>query len=203
MVALLVALVGVVGTLVAPITTARVSLRTRLQEFELQQRANEQTRREENMAADLERRRAIYIAVNSSARQWRIRLMEDLHALRTGGSSSELTEDARQAFQGDFAQAQMLVPDPVLDAATRVRIALADGRKRLDSLKKSEVADEEAWQELYTYVLRIWDLITRMQAAMRKDLGIGSGVPVASEQSVVDNVDSSRDPATPGPADHE
>ncbi|MFD5628644.1 hypothetical protein [Streptomyces sp. NPDC127072] len=128
----LVALVGVMGTLLAPLTTAWVSSRVRLQEFEMQERASAAARQEQSAAADLERRRVAYIALNSSARQWRILLMEDVNAQRTGDGVGEATEQARQAFQADFAQAQMLVPDYVLDAANRVRIALAEARKRLD-----------------------------------------------------------------------
>ncbi|MFE5241371.1 MULTISPECIES: hypothetical protein [unclassified Streptomyces] len=180
---MLVALVGVVGTLLAPLTTNWVSARVRLQEFDLQQRASALTREEEAATADLERRRAAYIALNSSARLWRLLLMEDVHALRAGGSTGEQTEQARQAFQADFAQAQMLIPDHVLDAANRVRIALADARKRLDRHTEGDGASEAAWQDLYDFVLGVWGEITEMQAAMRKDLGVGSGVPVPSERS--------------------
>ncbi|MFI6640330.1 hypothetical protein [Streptomyces sp. NPDC050504] len=200
MVALLVAAVGVAGTLLAPLTTAWVGARSRLQEFELQQRVEAARRQEEALAADLERRRQAYLALNSSARLWRILLMEDVRALRAGGSGhAQATEEARSAFHGDFAQAQMLVPDDVLDAATRVRIALADARKRLDLLGEGGAGgagvgagasggsggsggSEEAWEELYDRVMRIWDVITTMQAAMRKDLGVGSGVPVPAER---------------------
>ncbi|MER5386299.1 hypothetical protein ABT040_39710 [Streptomyces sp. NPDC002688] len=184
MATLLVALVGVMGTLLAPLTTAWVSSRVRLQEFDLQQRASAAARQEESAAADLERRRAAYIALNGSARQWRILLMEDVNALRAGGNAGEHTEQARQAFQADFAQAQMLVPDYVLDAANRVRIALAEARKRLDRQAASSNSEGEGtWQDLHGYVLDIWDVITDMQAAMRKDLGVGSGLPVPSERS--------------------
>ncbi|WP_406375863.1 hypothetical protein OG788_40175 [Streptomyces sp. NBC_00647] len=184
MATLLVALVGVMGTLLAPLTTAWVSSRVRLQEFDLQQRASAAARQEESAAADLERRRAAYIALNGSARQWRILLMEDVNALRAGGNAAEHTEQARQTFQADFAQAQMLVPDYVLDAANRVRIALADARKRLDRQAASSNSEgESTWQDLHGYVLDIWDVITDMQAAMRKDLGVGSGLPVPSERS--------------------
>ncbi|MFF2138211.1 hypothetical protein [Streptomyces sp. NPDC058193] len=180
---LLVAVVGVMGTLLAPLATARVNSRARLQEFQLQQRANAEARKEESAAADLERRRTAYIALNGSARLWRILLMEDVNALRAGRTCGEQTEPARQAFQADFAQVQMLVPDHVLDAANRVRIALADARERLGRQAAGNGEGEAAWQDLHGYVLGLWSEITDMQAAMRKDLGVGSGVPVPSERS--------------------
>ncbi|WP_371665035.1 hypothetical protein OG306_00635 [Streptomyces sp. NBC_01241] len=172
MVAVLVAVVGVAGTLLAPITTAWVSARTRLQEFTLQQRAAEITRQDEERRTEIERRRTTYIAVNSSTRLWRIRLMEDLRALRAGEIAGGHAEEARIAFQNDYAQAQMLVPDPVLHACTQVRATLADARKRMLSLAAGDTEYGDTWEVLYEYVLGTWDLITEMQTAMRRDLGI-------------------------------
>lgn len=180
---LLVALVGVVGTLLSPLTTAWVSTRTRLQEFEMQQQASAVVRREESAAADLERRREAYTALNSSARRWRILLMEDARALSSGSSASERTEEARQAFHDDFARVQMLVPDLVLDAANRVRLVLADAHTRLGRQARDSTTTEAEWRELQGFLLSLWDVITEMQAAMRKDLGVGSGAPVPSERS--------------------
>lgn len=190
MVAVLVAVVGVAGTLLAPITTAWVSARTRLQEFTLQQRAAEITRQDEERRTEIERRRTTYIAVNSSTRLWRIRLMEDLRTLRAGGIASGHAEEARIAFQNDYAQAQMLVPDPVLHACYQVRVTLADARKRMLSLAEGDTECGDTWEVLYEYVLGAWDLISEMQMAMRRDLGItapelpgSEGLPIPAEPS--------------------
>ncbi|MDX3213966.1 hypothetical protein PV318_00105 [Streptomyces sp. ME02-6991-2B] len=186
--AIIVAVVGVAGTLVAPLTTASIGARARLQEFELQQRAEETARSHAQELAELERRRQAYIALNSSARLWRIRLMEDYHAFRSGQLPVAAADEARMAFQNDFAQAQMLVPDVVLEAANRVRIGLADARKRLERLRSGGAthAGEEG-QGVYVYLLGQWDAITRMQGAMRKDLGVGTGEPLPSERTDSDS----------------
>ncbi|WP_369372466.1 hypothetical protein [Streptomyces sp. cg36] len=182
-VAVLVAGIGVLGTLLAPLATAWVGARSRSQEAVLRRLADDDVRRHEAAAADLERRRATYIALNTSARLWRIHLMEDLNRHPHPGGPSPQTEEARLSFQNDFAQAQMLVPDGVLDAANRVRVALADAHKQFRQLGDAPAADAAAaGEELRAFLLHLWDDITQMQAIMRKDLGVGSGIPVPSER---------------------
>ncbi|MEK8142523.1 hypothetical protein NKH18_09520 [Streptomyces sp. M10(2022)] len=127
-IALLVAVVGVVGTLPAPITTAWVSSRQRRQEFELQQRSDRTMRHIDDAQANLERRRDTYVALNSGARRYRFQMMEDLYALRSGADKDPATEVARVEFQDTYAQAQMLVPDNVLQSCQAVRVALAEAR---------------------------------------------------------------------------
>ncbi|MFF8918878.1 hypothetical protein ACF08M_37640 [Streptomyces sp. NPDC015032] len=172
-IALLVAVVGVVGTLLAPITTAWVSSRSRLQEFELQRRTDQVTRQLEDAQQNLERRRDIYVALNSGARRYRMLMMEDLHAKRTGAApQSDATEAARVEFQATYAQAQMLIPDAVLEPSRKVRVALADARKLIGALYEDATHGQEEWQEAHTFLIQMWDVIITMQVAMRQDLGI-------------------------------
>ncbi|WP_141757904.1 hypothetical protein [Streptomyces sp. LUP47B] len=108
--------------------------------------------------------------------------MEDLNEFPDGVGASSGTDEARLTFQNDFAHAQMLVPDDVLDAATQVRISLADAYKRLTRLGRASAIDDQARDDLRAFLLNMWEVITKMQAVMRKDLGVGSGVPVPSER---------------------
>ncbi|MEU1076085.1 MULTISPECIES: hypothetical protein [unclassified Streptomyces] len=173
-IALLVAVVGVAGTLLAPVTTTWVGSRARLQEFELQQRADQAARLFEEAQQNLERRRDTYVALNTSARAYRILLMEDLQALRRGahpGANGD-TEASRVEFQSIYAQAQMLVPDAVLETCQAVRVALADARKQLTALLEDTTLDLEKWQDVHTHLIQLWDVIGAMQRAMRQDLGI-------------------------------
>ncbi|MDF6061646.1 MULTISPECIES: hypothetical protein [Streptomyces] len=173
-IALLVAVVGVAGTLLAPVTTAWVSSRSRRQEFELQQRSEQAKRHIDDAQANLERRRDIYVALNSGARRYRFQMMEDLYALRDGADPDPATETVRVDFQDTYAQAQMLVPDSVLQPCQAVRVALADARKLMESLSAGGAHDQQRWQETHTFLIRMWDAITAMQLAMRQDLGISA-----------------------------
>ncbi len=173
-IALLVAVVGVTGTLLAPITTAWVSSRSRRQEFELQQRSDQTQRHIDDVQANLERRRDIYVALNSGARRYRFRMMEDLYALRSGADADPATEVVRVEFQDTYAQAQMLVPDEVLRCCQTVRVALAEARKLMASLTGDAALDQQMWQEAHSFLIQMWDAIGVMQLAMRQDLGIST-----------------------------
>lgn len=173
-IALLVAVVGVAGTLLAPITTAWVSSRSRRQEFELQQRSEQTRRHIDDAQANLERRRDMYVTLNSGARRYRFRMMEDLYAIRSGADPDPATEVIRVEFQDAYAQAQMLVPDNVLQPCQAVRVALAEAKKLLDALIEDSAHDQRKWQESHTFLIEMWDAIMAMQLAMRQDLGIST-----------------------------
>jgi len=173
-VALLVAVVGVVGTLLAPITTAWVSSRSRRQEFDFQQRSELTKRHMDDDQANLERLRDAYVALNSGARRYRFQMMEDLYAIRAGTAPDPATEVARAEFQDTYAKAQMLVPDDVLRRCQTVRVALADARKLLAPLAGSAEHDQRKWQEAHTFLMEMWEAILAMQRAMRQDLGIST-----------------------------
>lgn len=198
-IALLVAAVGVAGTLLAPITTTWVGSRARLQEFELQQRAEQAKRHFEEAQQNLERRRETYVALNSATRRYRILMMEDVHALRTGDplDADGAIETARLEFQDIYAQAQMLIPDSVLGPCHEARVALAEARKGIAALHKETELDQAAWRSVHADVMRIWDLIGVMQEAMREDLGITASLPAGGAPRQVPYV-----PDPPLPAQH-
>ncbi|MBM7442111.1 hypothetical protein [Streptomyces sp. HB132] len=173
-IALLVAVVGVAGTLLAPVTTAWVTSRSRRQEFELQQRADRTERHIDAAQANLERRRDIYVALNSGARRYRFQMMADLYAVRSGTDPDPATEVARVEFQDTYAQAQMLVPDDVLQPCQEVRVALAEAKKLMEALAEDGGPDQRKWQETHSFLIQMWGAITAMQLAMRQDLGIST-----------------------------
>ncbi|MEU9200623.1 hypothetical protein [Streptomyces sp. NPDC048332] len=198
-IALLVAAVGVAGTLLAPITTTWVGSRARLQEFELQQRAEQARRHVEEAQRNLERRRETYVALNSATRRYRILMMEDVHVLLNGGplDADGAIENARLEFQDVYAQAQMLIPDSVLGPCHETRVALAEARKVIAALHKEGEPGQEAWQSVHADVMRIWDLIQAMQEAMRADLGITASLPAGRASGQLPYV-----PDPPLPAQH-
>ncbi|MGW2840489.1 hypothetical protein ACWCWD_22195 [Streptomyces sp. NPDC001493] len=177
-VALLVAVVGVLGTLLAPVTTAWVSARTRRQEFEFQQSADKVNRQVEDAKENVERRRTIYVALNSVARRYRLQMMDELRAIQAGTllESDDPTEGVRAEFQSTYAEAQMLVPDSVLGPSRAVRVALAEARKMMDALRGGSSYTPEDWQEAHAFLLRLWDVMGEMLVAMRQDLGV-TGAP--------------------------
>ncbi|WP_330307944.1 MULTISPECIES: hypothetical protein [unclassified Streptomyces] len=111
--ALLVAVVGVVGTLLSALLTQRAADRSRQRERERAERLRE--RRSE--AQEL---RSCYVALNTSARQYLAALTDHVHAL---GRDEELRSvrqrlaEARDQHRDVYAEAQMRVPERVLELA--------------------------------------------------------------------------------------
>lgn len=200
--ALLVALVGVVGTLSAALVTQvradrvkRLEIDTlrgqhaedrahaeRIRALELAD-AHEQ-RAEARRAEARARLRACYVAFNAAARQYQTAQVNVVHALRTGTDATdsmgvtgvneyvvEALEEARTAFRASYAEAQMQLPGPVLEAASAVSRRLND---HYGVLKKSlaETPRAPAPPECEQRVQSAWVVLTELRRTMRRDLRI-------------------------------
>ncbi|MEU5216350.1 hypothetical protein AB0G79_09120 [Streptomyces sp. NPDC020807] len=185
--ALLIAVVGVAGTLGAALLTQSRAERTKLLEL----RAAAEQRREEHAHAErsahaeqerqrqresLERRRACYIALNTTARHFLTSMTNHLHAVRRGedeAASLETLEAARGAFRDCFAESQMIAPAPVRQhvGQARQRLLGAYGSLRTylddpDAHAAELAAMEDALHQ------DVWPFLGAMKDAMRRDLGV-------------------------------
>lgn len=197
--ALLVALVGVVGTLSAALVTQvradrvkRLEIDTlrgqhaedrahaeRIRALELAD-AHEQ-RAEARRAEARARLRACYVAFNAAARQYQTAQVNVVHALRADTDVTGVTgvneyvvealEEARTAFRASYAEAQMQLPGPVLEAASAVSRRLND---HYGVLKKSlaETPRAPAPPECEQRVQSAWVVLTELRRTMRRDLRI-------------------------------
>jgi type II secretory pathway pseudopilin PulG len=179
---LLVAVLGVAGTLSSPVLGQRIASRARQQEFDLQS----QQRREEREAAQrqsaFEERRAMYAALNTSARQYQQELGAYLHVISSDSVTDEPRGDltkAREGFRELYSDAQMILPDRVLDQAMSVSASLGEAYgmvKRLETAKpraKSTLGSVETIEMAREYIRgTVYDLIIQLRQLMRSDLGV-------------------------------
>ncbi|MFJ9892758.1 hypothetical protein ACIQPR_05435 [Streptomyces sp. NPDC091280] len=195
--ALLVALVGVGGTLSAALVTQvradrvkRLEIDTlrgqhaadrahaeRMRALELAD-AHEQ-RAEARRAEAHARLRSCYVSFNAAARQYQTTQVNVVHALRTGTdvtSHVEAMDEARTAFRASYAEAQMLLPGSVLEAASAVSRRLND---HYGVLKKSlsDVSRPPAPPECGQRVQSAWTMLTELRRTMRRDLRIDEAEP--------------------------
>ncbi|MET8244933.1 hypothetical protein ABZV31_11220 [Streptomyces sp. NPDC005202] len=115
--AMITAVVGVLGTLFAPVLSQRLTARQRAEEA----RAAEERRR-------FEERRAAYTAMNRASRQFHTLLKDALHRIRDGVYTEQdrgQLEEARRDYRDRYAEAQMVVPERILDASRAVNQVLA------------------------------------------------------------------------------
>ncbi|MGW3101646.1 hypothetical protein [Streptomyces sp. NPDC001100] len=195
--ALLVALVGVVGTLSAALVTQVRADRVKRLEIDTlrgqhaEDRAHEERMRalevadaheqrdEARRAEERARLRACYVAFNAAARQYQTTQINVLHVLRTGTDVNDCVmamEEARTVFRVSYAEAQMLLPDPVLDAASVVSRRL---NEHYGALKKAlaDAPRAPAPPECEQRIQSAWVMLSALRRTMRRDLRVDDAAP--------------------------
>jgi hypothetical protein len=184
--ALLVAVVGVVGTLGASLLTQSRADRTKRMEM---QAAAEQRREERNHAeAMLETeqarhraeesialRRTCYITLNTAARQYLTAQVDFMHALRNETAveaALEQLEARRTTLRESYAEAQMIVPLRVMAGAGAASRRLNAGYGRLKQIATSTPYSQEDLNTFEAGVEQSWALLSEMRQQMRFDLGV-------------------------------
>ncbi|MEV5974094.1 hypothetical protein [Streptomyces sp. NPDC051921] len=187
-IALVVAVVGVVGTLGAALLTQSRADRSKQRELRAvaeQQREERRhaesvrrsERREEQARERLELRRGCYIALNTGARQYLTAQVNLAHALRGRGDRAARLKDLEEqriAFRTTYAEAQMIVPAAVLASAAEVSHWLNGGYGSLKGLAGTgdDTPGEDEFGSFQERVDQAWKLLTRMRGVMRRDLAI-------------------------------
>ncbi|MFE9975168.1 hypothetical protein ACFYRD_31600 [Streptomyces hirsutus] len=186
--ALAVAVVGVVGTLGAALLTQSRADRLKRHELEAtarQQREDrahaEQVRQQEARIAarreltDL--RRACYILLNTTARQYQTAQINLMHALRARDDAetracAEQLEERRLVLRDSYAEAQMIVPAAVLTDARAVNHQLNNTYGLLKRMVAGGHPDDSELDVLEVETEMSWALLSDLRAAMRNDLGV-------------------------------
>lgn len=173
--ALIIAVVGVTGTLVSPIVSQRLSALARREEFELQrlQRTEEHAREREKDALD--NKRKCYITFTSAARLYRVELMNYLFAVKGERATDEADVrlmEARSAFSANFAEVQLTGAVPVLEAAMKLRDGLSQGYQAIRRLEQHTLKPEESFDKIEDSLQSLWAEFPALHKAMRADLGI-------------------------------
>ncbi|MGW8847771.1 hypothetical protein ACWGNE_08315 [Streptomyces xiamenensis] len=184
--ALLVAVVGVVGTLGASLLTQSRADRTKRMEMEA---AAEQRREERDHARvlleaerararaeeSIAQRRACYITHNSAARQYLTAQVDFLHALRNDSgvtAALEQLEARRTTHRQSYAEAQMIVPPKVMDVIGTSSRHLNTRYGRLKQIAASTSDSRELLDAFEAGIQYSWTLLSRMRQQMRVDLGV-------------------------------
>ncbi|MFI8850792.1 hypothetical protein [Streptomyces sp. 891-h] len=163
--AMITAVVGVLGTLFAPVLTGRVAARQR-----------EEERAEADRLRRLEERRAAYTAMNRASRQFSTLLKDALHRLRDGVYTDQertALEEARLDHRDRYAEAQMIAPEHILEASRAVNRVLAGTDAAVKRLDRGHArADETPDSVRHTLTTEGDPELATMRHLMRTDLGI-------------------------------
>lgn len=162
--AMITAVVGVLGTLFAPLLHQRLTVRQRAEEV-----------RTEDRRRRFEERRAAYTAMNRASRQFHTLLKDALHRIRDGVYTDDdraRLEEARRDYRDQYAEAQMIVPERVLAASRDLNTVLAG----IDAMAKR--IDRGIPREGETAAVALLELkdaeprLSEMRRIMREDLGL-------------------------------
>ncbi|MFC8590297.1 hypothetical protein [Streptomyces atroolivaceus] len=161
--AMITAVVGVLGTLFAPVVTSRVAKRQRAEE-----------RRVEERRRHFEERRTAYTSMNRATRHFHTLLKDALHRMRDGVYTDEDRaglEEGRRDYRDSYAEAQMIVPDAVLAASRRLNVILAGVDAALKRVDRGLPRDGETAERLLLELGAADPELTAMHHVMRQDLG--------------------------------
>ncbi|MFE2147964.1 hypothetical protein ACFXA3_40645 [Streptomyces sp. NPDC059456] len=178
LIALAAATVGVIGTLLAPVLSQRLTARAQAEQFDRQQRTDHALRLHQRRIAEEDRRRDCYVAANAAYRRHRVELMNYLWLVHKGEVTAEgrqAMEAARHAHHAAFAEAQMIASAAVMDELDTMTTALSELYGRTMRLEEGRPVPGGSFQEIHDELQELWDRGQGLRAVMRSDLGIDDG----------------------------
>jgi len=174
--ALIISIVGVVGTLLASIVTQRLSAVARREELKQQRLLRQDEYEREQREKVLANKRICYVAMISTTRRYRLELMSYLYAVKQGAVNDEAgtrLQDARLAFAMSLAETQLTGTIPVLEALEPIRKGMAQGYAETRELEQRSLPESaSSFEEIRTFLLKLWDEWPTAYAAMRSDLRV-------------------------------
>jgi hypothetical protein len=181
-VSLVIAIVGVGGTLASAIFTQRLSQRGKQQELEHMERLRLSDREETEKRRKADQLHACYVRLNANDRNYRDALLAYAYALKANGvGEKELAElaIARRAQRDARAEAQMIVSEEVLEAESKVNNQLTIAFKRLKQFESQSDPNvrELLLDEIIGQLNGVIGKLSRVRVLMRMDLGVINKFP--------------------------
>jgi hypothetical protein len=166
---------GVFGTLVSPALARWVASRDRREDHTYQQQRATRIQEREDAQGDWERRRASFVELNVAARHYRHALRQFVSIAQAQPVSDidrEALDDARVEFESRYGEAQLVVPDGVLDNAVAVERVLSTIYGQVRRLERGSPRPDESWETTIENLRKAWDALMAMRRRMRQDLGV-------------------------------
>jgi hypothetical protein len=158
------AIVGVLGTLCAPLLSQRISARQ-----------NEEKEAADERRRHFEERRAAYTAMNRACREFNTALKDALHRIRDdvySDADRAEVENIRRAYRDRYAEVQMIVPEHVIDAVRAVNKILAEADAAAKRLDRGIPRDNESPELVLADLNDAEPKLSELTYIMRADLGV-------------------------------
>lgn len=174
---LVIAFLGIVGTLASGLMTQRLAEKVKSKELDHSEQQRAEERQYETKRATVEALRTCYVILNTASLDYHSELNHFWHALRDGRVTDVLRsrlDDARREHRARYSEAQMWVPDDVLATVDRVHRGLNwmyGVFKRLDSGFPPHL-EGESLEEVHIEIVAFWDQLSEMRQIMRRSIGV-------------------------------
>jgi hypothetical protein len=162
--AMVTAIVGVLGTLCAPVLVHVMTARN-----------NRASGQEASARRNFEERRTAYTAINRASRDFDTVLKDALHRLRDGAYGNEEraeVELVRRAYRDRYAEIQMIVPAHILNASREVNAVLAEVDAAVKRLDRKRALDGETVDSVMNDLQKAAPRLHALSEQMRADLGV-------------------------------
>jgi hypothetical protein len=158
--ALVIAIVGVLGTLSASIVSQRLSARARHQELEQQRldRIDEYAREQKEKV--FTSKRNCYLGLSIATRRYRVELMNYLYSVDRGAVNEDAQsrlQEARFAFLASVSETQLAGSLSVLDALEPVIKGNARAYAAVKNLEAGRPESDGSFDEIKAFIHKIWD----------------------------------------------
>jgi hypothetical protein len=173
--AIVIAAVGVLGTLAGTIVSQLLSTRARKADFEMQRERRKEEYFQERQKTDLANKRSCYIAMMASSRRYRVELMNYAYAVKeqvVDDDARHELENSRRACLDSIAEVQIVATLKVLDTIDPVNSGLSRGYRFVKRLEAGEPEPNGSFEEIERFLTKLWDKWRYMREAMRQDLGV-------------------------------
>ncbi|MET7909783.1 hypothetical protein ABZS98_16145 [Streptomyces avermitilis] len=181
-----VAVIGILGTLAAPITTQRSAARAKKQEFDLQRQGRAEERAHEDQRAELAEKRALYAALNQAVRTFRaaveLYVQDLLDQAASPGPALDVLDEPRRAYQIEYARAQMLLPEHPMIITSEINRSFNSAYRVLAQLQKNYDADKAAELQQWLYD-GLSEAAWVHRQVLRHDLGVDK--PISDFQAAL------------------
>lgn len=180
-VSLIVAIVGVFGTLASTVITQALSQRAKMRELEHAERVRVAEQRASEEQRNIDQLRSCYVQLNALDRHYRDAMLAYAYALKSESADMEAAEvsSARRAQRDARAEAQMIASEEVLAAESPVNNRLTVAYRRL--MEAARESESPARQARLDQVIDLLDAVIEklghVRALMRVELGVVQEVP--------------------------
>ncbi|MDA2811701.1 hypothetical protein O4J56_13755 [Nocardiopsis sp. RSe5-2] len=176
-IAIIVAVLGIAGTLGSAVFTQLLASRARQAEIDREERARAAEHARVQADEALATRRACYIAFNAAARRFHAQVRHCTHALRGQERPDDpwaALDETRTAFANDYAELQLTAPDRVLTAAHGVNSRLNWLYGMVRRLNDGRGHEEESVDRAQRELEALWGDLDVLRSLMRLDLGVAA-----------------------------